>query len=292
MLKPDAFGASATREAASFEVPPVVLKPSHGWASLHLGEFWRARELLFFLTWRDILIRYKQAVLGIAWAVLQPLITMVVFTVIFSRLLGVTSGSAVPYALFSYTGLLPWQLFSGSLTRAGTSLVSNANLLTKVYFPRLVIPVSAVLAGVVDFAIAFVVLLGLMAYYHYPLTWQILWLPVLVALCVLTALTVAVWLAALNVMYRDVQYIIPFLVQLWMYVSPVVYPVNTVPQGPWRFVFGLNPVAGVIQGFRYAILGGTAPGRLLGVAVAVTAAFFVAGLFYFKRMERTFADVV
>ena len=272
--------------------PPLILKPRRGWSALQLREVWAYRELLYFLTWRDILVRYKQAVLGVAWAVLQPFVTMVVFTVIFGKLLHVGTGSAVPYAIFSYTGLLPWNLFSGSLSRAGTSVVGSANLVTKVYFPRLIIPVSSVLAGVVDFAIAFIVLLGLMPYYHIAYSWQMLAIPGLVVLCLLTALSVAIWLSALNVMYRDVQYLIPFLVQLWMYISPVIYPISKVPPGPLRTILMLNPMTGVIQGFRWAILGDPAPDGLLAITMSVVAVLFVTGLFYFKRMERSFADVV
>ena len=230
--------------------------------------------------------------LGAAWAVLQPFVTMVVFTVIFGKLLHVGTGSAVPYAIFSYTALLPWNLFSGSLSRSGTSVVGSANLVTKIYFPRLIIPVSSVLAGVVDFVIAFVVLLVLMPYYHISYSWHMVAIPGLVVLCVLTALAVAIWLSALNVMYRDVQYLIPFVVQLWMYLSPVIFPISSVPAGPLRTLLMLNPMTGVIQGFRWAILGDPAPNGLLAVTMSVVAILFVTGMFYFKRMERSFADVV
>ncbi len=219
-------------------------------------------------------------------------VTMVVFTVILGKLLGLTSGSDVPYALFVFTGLLPWNLFAGTLTRASMSLVANATLLTKVYFPRLTLPLSAVLGGVVDFAIAFIVLLGLMAYYGYALRWEMLLLPALTLLCVLSTLALAVWLSALNVMYRDVQYIMPFCVQLLFFASPVVYPVTAVPTGVWTLVYGLNPVAGVIQGFRWAILGGAPPSGLLAIAVCVVLTLFITGLLYFQRVERRFADVV
>ncbi len=211
----------------------TVYEPSRGWISLRLRELWEYRELLYFLAWRDIKIRYKQAALGVAWAVIQPLLTMVIFSVIFGQLAKLPS-DGIPYPVFSYAALLPWQLFAGALQRAGTSLVGNSNLITKVYFPRLVIPISAVAAGLVDFAISFVVLLGLMAFYGITPTWAILTLPLFVLLAALTALAVGLWLSALNVQYRDVQHMIPFLVQAWMYASPVAYSAGLIPTGPWR----------------------------------------------------------
>lgn len=271
----------------------VVYERKRGWSALELRELWKYRELLYFLTWRDILVRYKQAVIGVAWAVLQPLLTMVVFTVVFNKVLGVQSpSSAVPYAVFSFSGLLPWSFFAGALSRSGLSLVGNANLLTKVYFPRLVIPISAVLAGLVDFGISFVVLLGLMAAYGIAPTWQIVFLPIFIALAFVTALAVSLWLSALNVLYRDVQYVIPFLVQLWMFVSPVIYPIDKIPAGPLRVAFALNPMTGVIGGFRWALLGQQFPGGYAWISLAVVGVLFVTGLFYFKRMESVFADVV
>jgi lipopolysaccharide transport system permease protein len=271
----------------------AVYQRRRGWSSLELSELWKYRELLYFLTWRDILVRYKQAVIGVAWAVLQPLLTMVVFTVVFNKVLGVKSpSSAIPYAVFSYSGLLPWNFFAGALSRSGVSLVGNANLLTKVYFPRLVIPISAVLAGLVDFAISFIVLLGLMAAYGIAPTWHIVLLPVFIGLAFITALAVSLWLSALNVLYRDVQYVIPFLVQLWMFVSPVIYPISAIPAGPLRVAFALNPMTGVIGGFRWALLGQQFPGGYVWISLAVVAVLFVTGLFYFKRMESVFADVV
>ena len=266
------------------------IEPPHGLAALKLGELWRYRELVYFLTWRDILVRYKQAVLGVLWAVLQPVLTMIVFSVIFGRLIGVKTGD-IPYPLFSFAALLPWQLFAGAMQRSGTSLVASSSLITKVYFPRLVIPLSSVLGGLVDFCISFVVLMALMAYYHTAPTWNALWIPAFVLLTLATSLAVGLWLSALNVLYRDVQYIIPFLVQLWMYLSPVVYPVTYI-NGPWRYVYALNPMVGVIQGFRWALLGGTPPDKMVAVSVVVVLALLVSGLYYFKRMERVFADVV
>jgi lipopolysaccharide transport system permease protein len=281
-------------------IPPTVkdhvsmawryLEPPHGLASLRLAELWRYRELVFFLTWRDILVRYKQAVLGVLWAVLQPVLTMIVFSVIFGRLIGVQSGN-IPYPVFSFAALLPWQLFAGAMQRSGTSLVASASLITKVYFPRLVIPLSSVLGGLVDFCISFVVLIALMGYYHIAPTWTVLWIPAFVLLTLATSLAVGLWLSALNVLYRDVQYMIPFLVQLWMYLSPVVYPVTYIT-GPWRVVYALNPMVGVIQGFRWALVGGAPPDKLVAVSVVVVLILLVTGLYYFRRMERTFADVV
>ena len=277
------------------EVPVLVIKPSKGWVKLGLRELWQSRELLYFLTWRDILIRYKQAVLGVAWAVLQPVLTMVVFTVIFNKILGVGSGSyGVPYPIFAYAGLLPWQLFSGALSRSGTSLVGNASLVTKVYFPRLVIPASGVLGTLPDFAISCVVLGVLMVYYQVAPTWNIVWLPFLVLLALVTALGVSLWLSALNVLYRDVQYIIPFVIQLWMFISPVMYPTDKIATYPdWvQVIYNLNPMTGVIGGFRWALFGQQAPSGMFWLSTAMVIVVFIGGLYYFRRMERIFADVV
>ena len=271
----------------------VVYERKRGWAALNLRELWQYRELLFFLTWRDVLVRYKQAILGVAWAVLQPFLTMVVFTVVFNRMLGVKSSEpGLPYEVFSFSGLLAWQFFAGALSRSGISLVGNANLLTKVYFPRLVIPTSAVMAGLVDFVISFVILLILMAFYGIVPSWHIVFLPLFLVLAIISALAVSLWLSALNVLYRDVQYLVPFLVQLWMFVSPVIYSLKEIPTGTVRVVFLLNPMTGVIGGFRWALLGQQFPGRYLWISLGVVIVLFVTGLFYFKRMERVFADVV
>lgn len=271
--------------------PLIILRPSRGWLSINFKELWRYRELVYFLTWRDIKVRYKQAVLGIAWAILQPIMTMVVFTVIFGTLLG-TPSSDVPYALFSLTALLPWQMFSTALQRSSVSLVGNSNLITKVYFPRLAIPLASVLATLVDFLISFVVLLGVMAYFGYWPTWNMLWLLPLVLLALLTALAVGLWSSALNVKYRDVQHMVPFIIQVWMYASPIVYPVETIPEGIWRTLYGLNPMMGVIQGFRWAILGGTPPNFTMLISGGMVLILMISGLYYFRRMEKTFADIV
>ena len=272
--------------------PVAVYEPIKGLAlGLRWRELWEYRELLYFLTLRDIQIRYKQAALGVGWAILQPLMTMIIFSVVFGQLAHLPS-DGIPYPVFSFAALLPWQLFSGALSRAGGSLVGNSQLITKIYFPRLVIPLSAVAAGLLDFGISLLVLFGLMIFYDIHFTWAILWLPLLTFLALLTALAVGLWLSALNVQYRDVQQIIPFLVQAWMYASPVAYSANMVPSGFWRIVYGLNPLAGVIQGFRWAFLGSTPPDALFLVSVAVVLVLLVSGLVYFQRMESSFADVI
>jgi lipopolysaccharide transport system permease protein len=272
----------------------IVYERKRGWATLDLRELWRYRDLLYFLIWRDVLVRYKQAVFGVGWVILQPVLTMVVFTTVFNQIIGVKSPDAkLPYAVFSFAGLLPWQFFAGALARSGLSLVGNSNLLTKVYFPRLVIPLSAVLGGLVDFGISFLVLIGLMAVYGIAPTAQIAFLPLFVLLAVASAFAVGLWLSALNVLYRDVAYVIPFLVQLGMFMSPVIYPISSIPAGsPLRFVFALNPMTGVIGGFRWALLGQEFPGDYLLISTAIVVVLLFSGLFFFKRMERVFADVV
>ena len=278
-------------DSFSIPVPTLVIRPSKGLISLKLRELWDYRELLYFLIWRDIKIRYKQTVLGAAWAILQPLLTMVVFTIFFGRLAKVPS-DGIPYPVFSFAALLPWQLFARALTESGNSLVGNQGLITKVYFPRLVIPMSAVLAGLVDFAIAFVVLLGMMVYYGIFPNLNVLALPLFLLLAIATALAVGLWLSALNVIYRDVRHTIPFLVQFWLFLSPIAYPSSLVPE-QWRTLYGLNPMAGVVEGFRWALLGregGIGPEVL--ASALVVAVLLVGGLFYFQRMEKTFADVI
>jgi lipopolysaccharide transport system permease protein len=269
----------------------TYLRPRKGWEALNLRDLWQYRELFFFMTWRDVKVRYKQAVLGIAWAVIIPLVNMVVFNFVFGNLAQLPSGG-IPYPLLAYTGVLPWRLFEGALQRGSTSLVANSNLLTKVYFPRLILPFAAVLSGLVDFGIAFVVMLGLMVYYHIWPTWNALWLIPLTLLVVLTAVSVSLWLSALNVQYRDVQQMVPFLITTWMYLSPVAYSDKLITSAKWQLVYGLNPMSGAIQGFRWAILGTNPPGSMFLVSVAVVVVLLISGLFYFRRMEKTFADTV
>lgn len=273
------------------ETPVIYLRPPRGWSALNLRDLWMYRELVYFMTWRDIKVRYKQAVLGISWAILQPLLTMVIFSVIFGNLAKLPS-DGIPYSLFSFAGLLPWQLFANGLSRASTSLVMNSNLLTKVYFPRLIIPFAAVSAALVDFFLACLVMTGLMIFFHVTPTWRILWVVPFALLALLTATAVGLWLSALNVQYRDVQQMVPFLVQAWMYASPVAYSAGLIPSGKWQIIYGLNPMAGVIQGFRWALLGAAPPNDLMILSSVMVLVILVTGLFYFKRMERSFADTV
>lgn len=268
-----------------------VIEPTKGWAPLRLDRIWRYRGLLYFLAWRDVKVRYKQTALGVAWAVLQPVLTMAIFAVIFGQVVGVKTGS-IPYPLFCFTALVPWSLFSYALTQSSGSLVDSANLLRKVAFPRLVIPIAASLAGLVDFAISFVLLVGLLLAYRHVPDGTILLLPFLVVLTVSTALAVGIWLSALNVQYRDVRYTIPFLSQVWLYATPIAYPMSLV-HGKLRVILSLNPMTGVIDGFRSALLRtGSVDALPLAVSTAVTLAGLVSGLYYFRRMEQTFADVV
>lgn len=271
--------------------PVLYIRPPRGRMPLELGELWAYRELLYFLTWRDVKVRYKQTLLGAAWAIIQPFFMMVVFSLFFGRLAGVPS-DGIPYPVFTYCALLPWQMFAHALQESSNSLVANERLITKVYFPRLVVPIAAVFGGVVDFIFAFVVLLGMMAYYGIMPGLAILTLPLFVLLAILTALGVGLWLSALNVKYRDVRYTIVFLTQFWFFITPVVYPSSMVPE-KWRVLYGINPMAGVVEGFRWALLGkAESPGPMLAVSVGVVLLILVGGLYYFRRMEATFADVV
>jgi lipopolysaccharide transport system permease protein len=277
--------------AAAARPPVTIIRPSRGWLSLQLRELWEYRELLYFLVWRDIKVRYRQTVLGAAWAVLQPLFTMVVFSVFLGRLAGVPS-DGLPYPIFAYCALLPWQLFAYALTESGNSLVANQTLITKVYFPRILIPLAAVLAGLVDFSIAFVVLLGMMFYYGIVPTAAVVTLPLFLLLAIGSALAVGLWLSVLNVQYRDVRYTIPFLTQFWLFATPIAYPSTLVPE-QWRLLYGLNPMAGVVEGFRWALLGtsGTT-GQMSIVSALVVIVLLIGALAYFRRTEARFADLV
>jgi lipopolysaccharide transport system permease protein len=254
-------------------------------------ELWEYRELLYFLTWRDVKVRYKQTALGAAWAIIQPFMMMVVFSLFFGRLAGIPS-DGLPYPVFAYCGLLPWQLFAHALTESSNSLIANERLITRVYFPRLVVPVAAVLGGLIDFAIAFVVLLLMMAWFGIAPSWAIVTLPAFILFGAVTALSVGLWLSALNVQYRDVRYTLGFLVQFWLFVTPVAYPSSLIPER-WRLLYGLNPMTGVVEGFRWALLGkADSPGNILLVSFAVVVLILIGGLLYFRRMEQQFADVI
>ena len=271
--------------------PSIIIQPSKGLLSLDLRAVWQYQELLYFLVWREVKVRYKQTALGIAWAMLQPLMTMVIFTVIFGMFVNIPS-DGLAYPIFAYTALLPWTYFGEAITRSSVSLVSDANLIRKVYFPRLIMPLAAVVSPAVDFVLSFLLLLGMMAWFGIAPSWRVLTLPFFLFLALVTALSVSLWLSALNVRYRDVRHTIPFLVQFWMYASPVAYSASLVPER-WRLLYGLNPIAGVIEGFRWALLGKASPDLALIMASAgMVMALLIGGLVFFKRMERTFADVI
>jgi lipopolysaccharide transport system permease protein len=269
----------------------ILVKPSKGWISLKLGELWEYKELLYFLAWRDIKVRYKQTVLGAAWAIIQPFFTMVVFSLFFGKLAKVPS-DGIPYPIFAYAALVPWTFFASGLNQSANSLVGDANLIKKVFFPRLAIPISIVIAGVVDFVLAFIVLLGMMVFYGIFPTLNIIWLPFLLLLTFVTSLGTGLWLAALNVQFRDVRYTVPFLTQFWLFASPIAYPSSLLSE-PWRTLYGINPMVGVVEGFRWALLGtDTAPGPIMIVSSLVALALLIGGAYYFRRLEKSFADVV
>jgi lipopolysaccharide transport system permease protein len=278
-----------TQEAS--QLPVTVIKASRGWIALDLKALWDYRELLYFLIWRDVKVKYKQTVIGVGWAILQPLVTMVVFTLVFKNIGNIPSDN-IPYPIFAYTALLPWTLFSAGLNRSTTSLVGQSNLISKVYFPRMIIPLSATLAGIVDFAMAFLILLFMMFWYGIVPTAAVISLPLFITIDLIAALAVGLWLAALNVRYRDVGHAIPFLVQIWMFASPVAYPVSALSE-KWRMLYSLNPLVGVIEGFRWAILGNRTPDFLVMAVSAITmTGLLFTGIVYFKRTERTFADLI
>lgn len=272
-------------------LPELLIEPSRGWVSLRLNEVWEYRELLYFLIWRDIKVRYKQTALGAAWAVIQPFSTMVVFSLFFGHLAKIPS-DGIPYPIFSFAALVPWTFFATGLAGASNSLVGSANLITKVYFPRLTIPIATVLSGAVDFLIAFVMLLGMMLYYHILPTVNVVWLPLFLLLALVTSLGVGLWLSAMNVQFRDVRYVVPFITQFWMFATPIAYS-STLLHEPWRTLYGINPMVGVVEGFRWALLGtNTAPGPIIAVSALAAVVLLVSGAYYFRRMEKTFADMV
>ena len=268
----------------------LVIQPPKGWEGVGLRDLWRYRELVYFLTWRDVKVRYKQTVLGAAWAVLQPVLTMLIFSIIFGELAKLPS-DGIPYPIFTYTALLPWQLFAFSLANSSNSLVGSQNLVSKVYFPRLVIPIASVLPALVDFGISLIVLAGMMYFYGLPLTPRVLTLPLFLGLALATALSIGIWLSALNVAYRDVRYVVPFLTLFWQYATPVAYSSTLIPER-WRLLYGLNPMTGVVEGFRWALLGKGDVGNLLGIAIVIVVVLLITGLAYFRRMEASFADVI
>jgi lipopolysaccharide transport system permease protein len=271
--------------------PDLIIEPQRGWTSLKLGELWEYRELLYFLAWRDIKVRYKEAALGASWAILQPLLTMLIFSLFFGRLAKVPS-DGIPYPLFSFTALVPWTFFVMAVQQSSNSVVGSANLISKVYFPRLAIPVATVLAAMVDFGISFVVLVGMMIYYRRMPTVHALYVPFFVLLAFLASLGVGLWLSALNVKYRDIRYVVPFLLQFWMFASPIVYPTSMLP-ARWRTLYALNPMVGVVDGMRWSLLGtNTAPGPVIAVSALTTLLFALGGAMYFRKMENRFADIV
>jgi lipopolysaccharide transport system permease protein len=278
----------ALRSAA---VPTFRIAPSKGWVPLKLRELWEYRELLYFLVWRDIKVRYKQTALGATWAIIQPFLTMVVFSLFFGHLAKMPS-DGIPYPIFSFAALVPWSFFANGLSQSSNSLVGSSNLITKVYFPRLIVPLASSFSGVVDFLIAFAVLIVMMLYYGLLPTLNVLWLPLFLLLAMVTSLGVGLWLSALNVEYRDVRFIVPFITQFWLFVTPIAYPSSLLPE-PWHTLYGLNPMVGVVEGFRWALLGTkTAPGPIIAVSSAAAITILITGAFYFRRMEKTFADIV
>lgn len=283
--------ASSITKSGSPSENFVRIEPSKGWVSLKLHELWEYRELLYFLIWRDIKVRYKQTVLGGAWAIIQPFFTMIVFSLFFGKLANVPS-DGIPYPIFSYAALVPWAFFANGLNQASNSLVGNSNLIKKVYFPRLSMPIASVLGGLVDFVLAFAMLIGMMLYYGMAPTLNVVWLPILIILTVITSLGASLWLSAMYVQFRDVRHIIPFLTQIWLFATPIAYPSSLLTE-PWRTLYGINPMVGVVEGFRWALLGTqTAPGPTMIFSGLVATGLLLSGAFYFRRMEKTFADVV
>lgn len=283
-------GNAQKQVTGTISAPVAIIRPLRGWVPIQLGDLWKYRELLYFLTWREIKVRYKQTVLGFAWAILQPFFMMIVFTLFFGNLAKIPS-EGIPYPLFNYAALLPWTLFAEGITRSSMSMVSNVNLIQKVYCPRLVMPISGILSPLVDFAIAFTILIGMMFYFGYSPTIDVLLLPAFIILALMTSLGVGLWLSAINVKYRDVRYVIPFLIQLWLFASPVVYSSSLLPER-FQTLYGLNPMAGVIEGFRWTLLGTEPPGSLVAVSVIIVVVILISGAFYFRHNEKIFADVI
>lgn len=277
----------------SHEPTTIYIKPSTGLAALNLKDLWAYRELVYFMIWRDVKVRYKQTMLGAAWAIIQPVMTMIVFTFLFGRIAKLPTDGGIPYPIFSYTALLPWGLFTAALNQASRSLTTNQSMVTKIYFPRLVLPLTSILSGLVDFVIAFVILIGLMIYYRVMPSVNAIWaLPLFLVLAIVTALGVALWLAAINVQYRDVNYALPFLTQFWLFITPVAYSSNLISE-KWQLIYSLNPMAGVVNGFRWALLGAnTGPGPETTISVFISILILIGGLFYFRNMEKTFADTI
>ncbi len=279
-------------EIVKHEPTTIYIKPSKGLAALNLRDLWVYRELVYFMVWRDVKVKYKQTLLGMAWAVIQPVMTMLVFTFLFGKVAKLPT-DGIPYPVFSFTALLPWGLFTTALNQGSRSLVAHNNMVTKIYFPRLILPLASVLSGVVDFAIAFVILIGLMLYYQVTPAWHLLWtLPLLLVMTVVTALGVALWLSAVNVKYRDVNQALPFLTQFWLFATPVAYSASVI-SAKWQLVYSLNPMAGVVNGFRWALLGsGNGPDLSFWVSALISVVILISGLFYFRSMEKTFADTI
>jgi lipopolysaccharide transport system permease protein len=281
----------AIRNSQTPDLPTLRIAPSKGWVPLKLRELWEYRELLYFLVWRDIKVRYKQTALGATWAIIQPFFTMVVFSLFFGHL-GKIPSDGIPYPIFSFVALVPWTFFANGLGQSSNSLVGSGTLISKVYFPRLIIPLASVFSGIVDFLLAFVVLLGMMLYYGLFPTLNVLWLPLFLLLALVTSLGVGLWLSALNVEYRDVRYVVPFITQFWLLATPIAYPSSMLHE-PWRTIYGLNPMVGVVEGFRWALLkSNSAPGPMIAVSSGAALVILITGAFYFRRMEKTFADIV
>ncbi len=285
-------GAGTASGGPAPEAPAVyTIRASRGWAAIGIREVWQYHELVYFLAWRDIKVRYKQTVLGAAWAIIQPLSTMAVFTLVFGTLAKMPS-DGLPYSIFSFAGLVPWALFASGLGSTSNSIVGSVEQIKQVYFPRLALPIASVVPGLVDFMLAFIVLLGMMALFGIIPTWHVVWLPFLLLLALATALGVGLWLAAMNVQFRDVRYTIPFLTQTWLFMTPIAYPSSLLSE-PWRTIYGVNPMAGVVEGFRWALLGtATSPGPIIILSTLTAVLLLVSGAYYFRRLERTFADVV